>query len=316
MFFDTSNSSRDFFQLCFNPAGTTFDLRGSGSRNTSGSSIFAVDYKKEKVRDVSWNGDWTVKTSRHADRWEAEVKIPFSTIGRSNDVWGIHFGRSRKAGTPETTSSKAIGYFDQPEFYSRIILAGGRDGKTVLKNWKTGDFKFGPSESIMEFSPENTVMVKTEADGKNSREFQSVSGKADIAYDIDNTSKQLSVSVESGDKEKIFDFGFPLSLKNAVKIVQGKPLFYIGQRAAEFEAEVNVSTALQQSGRLRCSLVSDGKILGVADSELKNGTVSISVETSSLGEGFYGLRLDIVDESGNVPTGSIYDFAIIPNYIK
>jgi hypothetical protein len=320
MFFDTSNSGSNYFQLCFNASGSIFDLRGSGSRNTSsGSSIFAVDYKKEKVRDDKWNGDWIVKTSKYADRWEAEVKIPFKTIGRSNDVWGVLFGRSRKAGTAETSCSKAIGFFDQPEFFSKLLLTGGRDGKTVLKKWQIDSFKFGPESNDMVFSDCGNVTAQTvvvDQDGTNNKTMSPVtSNTTKIKYNINQKSVKLIVDVLSEANGKIFNFEFPLMMKDAVKVTSGKPLFYAGKGTAEFAVKINISDSLTKSGSVKCSLLSDNKVYSQSVEKLMSSNYKVSFETDKLSEGFYNLNFEILDASGKIQTSSIYDFAVIPNFI-
>ena len=320
MFFDTANSGSDFFQLCFNASGSIFDLKGSGSRNTSAAgSIFAVDYKKEKVRDAKWNGDWTVKTSRHADRWEAEVKIPFSAIGRSNDVWGILFGRSRKAGTSETTCSKAIGFFDQPEFFSRLVLTGGRDGKTSLKKWQFENFKFGMESVDMLFSDCGNLNIQTavsDNDGKTRKvNFPVNSNCAEIKYDINENSARLAVNVLSEHNVKVFNFEFPLLIKDAIKVISGRPLFYVGSNTAEFILNVNVSETLNKSGSIRCSLLSDTGTIAQSAERLAGSNYKVSFDTDKLEEGFYRLKFDILDETGKIQISSICDFAVIPHFI-
>ncbi|MGC8864006.1 MAG: carbohydrate binding family 9 domain-containing protein, partial [Armatimonadota bacterium] len=51
--------------------------------------------------DSSWNGDWQAATARTADRWTAEIRIPFSTLGldgrQKGRIWMCNFARNDKA---------------------------------------------------------------------------------------------------------------------------------------------------------------------------------------------------------------------------
>jgi hypothetical protein len=77
------------------------------------SLINAGIYSKEK-------NTWRVKTSKHSDRWEMEMEIPFSVIGykpEKGKVWGINFCRNQPRGEGATTWSCTYGPYAKPNFF-------------------------------------------------------------------------------------------------------------------------------------------------------------------------------------------------------
>lgn len=78
---DTYGDSRTAYLFVTNPNGARNDAMISGNGHS---------------RNYSWNGVWDVKTTRTADGWFAEFKIPFSTLrfkrGKIQN-WGINFER-------------------------------------------------------------------------------------------------------------------------------------------------------------------------------------------------------------------------------
>lgn len=52
--------------------------------------------------DITWNGDWEVKTARGKDHWTAEFRIPFRSIGVEGSakgrIWLFNFARNDRAG--------------------------------------------------------------------------------------------------------------------------------------------------------------------------------------------------------------------------
>ena len=52
----------------------------------------------ERDRDVTWNGEWEVRTTCKVYDWSAEISVPFSTLGaipQEGDEWRMNVGRSR-----------------------------------------------------------------------------------------------------------------------------------------------------------------------------------------------------------------------------
>ena len=78
---DTYNDRQTGFFFFINPLGARRDLMLSDEGRT---------YNED------WDCNWEVKTRKYADRWTAEVKIPFDQLRFKNDgnmVWGINMAR-------------------------------------------------------------------------------------------------------------------------------------------------------------------------------------------------------------------------------
>jgi hypothetical protein len=86
-FFQPNLRKDTVYQVYFSPLATIFDqmisLRGSN------------DYSGDR----RWNGTYEVKTTRTADGWDVEARIPLKQFGitaKSGDQWGLNFRRKQK----------------------------------------------------------------------------------------------------------------------------------------------------------------------------------------------------------------------------
>lgn len=80
----TFNDKRNGYLFVVNPNGARADLLISGNEQAN----------------KDWNGVWDVRTSRNADGWYAEVRIPFNSLQFKKDTgynWAINFERNIKA---------------------------------------------------------------------------------------------------------------------------------------------------------------------------------------------------------------------------
>jgi hypothetical protein len=86
VYLDTFFDKRNAYAFFANPLATQRDMRiineGLGQQSRRGG-------------DTSWDATWEVQTERLADRWTAEMAIPFSELrfDPKGDVWGINFWR-------------------------------------------------------------------------------------------------------------------------------------------------------------------------------------------------------------------------------
>lgn len=63
---------------------------------------------------------WKMATSKYADRWEAEIEIPFDVIGckpSKGETWGINFCRIQPQGDGSSSWSYTCGPFATPNFF-------------------------------------------------------------------------------------------------------------------------------------------------------------------------------------------------------
>ncbi len=87
VYLDTFFDKRNAYAFFANPLGTQRDMRiineGLGQQSRRGG-------------DTSWDATWEVQTERLADRWTAEMAIPFAELrfDPKGDVWGINFWRA------------------------------------------------------------------------------------------------------------------------------------------------------------------------------------------------------------------------------
>jgi hypothetical protein len=118
VFLNSNGLGRPYYQFCCTPAGTVLD----GLNPTPG---------------ATWNGDWEVKTALGIDRWSAEFRIPFKTIGvdaaPEGNLWFCNFCRSDFA--------LIMGDFYGAEPSERSSYGGNSDGFHDFKGFKPIWFK-------------------------------------------------------------------------------------------------------------------------------------------------------------------------------
>ena len=107
-------ASSRYFHLAVNAAGVRLDEIGSESPTT-------------------WNPRWTVRTSVHGDRWEAELSIPWAelkSMGRHQDIWEVNFNRGLpkrgQAAAEYSGWSITFAGFHEPDRFGKLVF---------LKRW-------------------------------------------------------------------------------------------------------------------------------------------------------------------------------------
>ncbi len=294
MFFNNNNDKNSFYQLCFNASGSKFDLEAYGSRNM-GQNAFMINYDRKQVRNPGWNGEWQVTTSRFADRWEAEVVIPFKTLERKNDVWGMFFGRNNRA-DKETSSSRAIGLFDQPEFYPSVAFAGLRGGGKLVK-WNPGDFYAGPDNNVMEIAGASVGGVDVRITGRDSKirtyRAQSIgNGKFALHYELIPEDREMQVLV-SGSEGVELNYVFPLNIPATLKLKAPKQVFFGDSSTAAAKVILNLSPELAKKGVVRLKLESSGKTAAVAEYRAEEENATLEIPLKGLPDGFYTLIAEL-----------------------
>lgn len=85
VFINTDGLGYPYYHLISNAAGVQYDALCTPDR----------------PMDASWNGEWQVRTKRGSDRWTAELRIPFATLGVNEPpagrVWLCNFARNDHA---------------------------------------------------------------------------------------------------------------------------------------------------------------------------------------------------------------------------
>ncbi|MGI5819567.1 MAG: carbohydrate-binding family 9-like protein [Armatimonadota bacterium] len=80
VFIAPTGSQDDYFHLAANALGATFD---------------------ERVKDTSWDGEWTVEAHRQDDRWWLRITVPWATVDAApvaGAMWSLNISRQRHAG--------------------------------------------------------------------------------------------------------------------------------------------------------------------------------------------------------------------------
>jgi hypothetical protein len=314
MFFNNTNDKAGFYQLCFNASGSQFDLKGYGSRNL-GQNTFMVNYGKKKMRDSKWDGDWQVKTSRFTDRWEAEVVIPFKTIGRDSDIWGMFFGRNNRAAN-ETTANRGIGFFDQPNLYPAVAFAGTTDGSGELVKWNFGKLYAGPASAGIDIRGLNNAEVRIEVIGKDSKErtysvdVKRVSNK--INYELLGGDRKMTVQVSVHGKT-LLKYIIPLDIPAPLKLKASRQVFFGDASNARVKVVTALSSELASKATIRLKLLSENRTVASASYKAAKGNAFLSIPLKGLPDGFYTLTAEL-EYNKKTYTREQMQLMLVPGY--
>jgi len=85
---------------------------------------FRGSYKDRKAPDdAQWyNPDWTIRTKKRADRWDALLVFPFEELGKTpspGDTWGLNLCRNRR-GTNVTLRCDPQYGFHCPDYFAQL----------------------------------------------------------------------------------------------------------------------------------------------------------------------------------------------------
>lgn len=320
IFLDTNNDEFSFYQMCLNSAGSKFDMKCAGGIHF-GANIFNARYGNEKIRDQKWNGNWIVKTSRHQDRWEAEIAIPFSTVGRESDIWGFHLGRNRRIGKRRTYSNKAIGSFHQPEKFAKLALCGSRNGKIKLKNWKRPPFYYGINTARFEFDSVDGLKCSTEITDKNGgiRKRNGIIKEdfLDARYDLNQDDKMLKFLIADKEGNCLYNFRQPFQVSKPIEILSERQIFFKGKEMgkAEFKIKLHLSAPYMNSGKISINLMKEKSFLKSFKAPLLSSQYLAQINAGDLQEGFYSLKI-IVSPKGEKELELEFPIIVIPHYIN
>ena len=100
------------YQFLTNAIGTTYD--GQLKQAQAG----------DPYRSAPWNGDWSVKTFKNKDSWEAVFTIPWKNFGKDpkQAKFYLNFSRERKADKANTQWNCYQGRFQEVDKYGRLDL--------------------------------------------------------------------------------------------------------------------------------------------------------------------------------------------------
>ena len=119
VFLDTKHDHKTYFHIVVNAAGAIYDEMNKP--NTP----------------KSWDGEWSVQTSKEADGWTAIITVPFKSLGISmpsdGTVWGMNFAR-HETRLLETSCWTDVGSsFHSPERFGEIVFGGAASARAGLE---------------------------------------------------------------------------------------------------------------------------------------------------------------------------------------
>jgi len=98
-----------YFHFALNAIGTQYDERGS-------------------LNPAGWNGEWRSAVSKAADRWSAEVAIPFATLNHRLpallEAWGVNLAREERPHRELSEISHTAGSFHDRERFADLVCGG------------------------------------------------------------------------------------------------------------------------------------------------------------------------------------------------
>ncbi len=112
--------SQQYFHLIFNTIGTKYEQRGTWS-------------------PADWNPEWKVSVRVKPEYWEAEVAIPFSSLGvaepKDMDVWQIQIARSSydKNTVEYSTLFPSKGVYRNQEYFGSLVFVTDSKRKGILR---------------------------------------------------------------------------------------------------------------------------------------------------------------------------------------
>ncbi len=319
LFLDTANDEFNFFQLAFNVDGTRFDMRCAGDNN-AGANVFGANYAKQKVRDVKWNGEWSVKTSRQADRWEAEVVLPFKTFGRESDLWGINLCRNRKAAEPETSAWRAFGSFHQPQKFGKLLLTGARGGKSTITQVSLPLTRFGLSTAELRLSGGQGLQARTEVTSKSgpARRFDGTAvteGVARLPYNLDESATALTYLIEENGAVR-HCIRMPAEVPSPIGVMRGQKVLSTAMPRGVFQMAIQLSEQEQTQRRFQVTLSGpDGKVIDQAELPLSGAACSVSLNLDKFPQGTYAMTLALTGPKGSTPIERREAVVLVPPFL-
>jgi len=127
---DTYRDRQNGFVFGTTPAGIEYDGQVTEEGTSGSASGERQQVSSGGGLNLNWDGNWEVVTTRDAEGWYAEFRIPFSTLryrGGEEQVWGLNFARHIGRKNEQAFWSPIPRQFD---FY-RLTLAGTVEGLEV-----------------------------------------------------------------------------------------------------------------------------------------------------------------------------------------
>ena len=130
---DTYRDRQNGFIFTTNPAGIEYDAQVV--KEGEGGGVFTQGQNRQQAGamgglNVNWDGSWEVATSRDAEGWYAEMRIPFTTLrygSQPEQTWGMNLVRRIRRRNEESFWSPVPRQFN----LMRLSQAGDLQGMRV-----------------------------------------------------------------------------------------------------------------------------------------------------------------------------------------
>lgn len=320
IFLDTSHDHFNFYQLAFNAAGVQFDMKCAGA-NDFGQSVYGAAYDRKKIRDQAWTGDWQVKTSRHADRWEAEVRIPFAVFGRASDLWGIHVGRNRHAGPKQTTANRAIGMFHQPARFTHLLLTGSRISQQRIASLDIPSPYWGRSQAVIRWTGSDRVTSSTAviAHDGSSTTFagNSDSHSTTLAYTLDASAGMVQWQLRNSGGQTAWQIQLPVDVPEAIELRNGRWVRFVGENALRFDLAIKLAQQKRDALKLHVAVLdAQGKVLSEAVQPASQENYHATLNLTQYPPQLYRLAISLVDEQGKAVLAAEQPVMVVPHFTQ
>jgi hypothetical protein len=141
-----------YYQLVTNCIGTRFDMK-----------LFEQDGRRGK--DINWNPDTTIATSREPGRWIAEMSIPWADLGgvpESGSRWRVNFCRDADAASRLSSWSYTGGNFHTTSNFGEMLFRGDDRAMrlTELSGWTEGRLRARLDLAGRAFDPPVTATAR------------------------------------------------------------------------------------------------------------------------------------------------------------
>lgn len=299
VFLDVAHDRFHFLQLAFNPLGAQWD--GAGD---------AAGWLPD------WDGLWTVKTSRGADFWSAEVAIPFATLGlsaASGPVWGFNVCRERPADGELSCWSQTGSRFGVPSAFGEIEVGADLEPfafELIVTDWGQGALGSNSLRATISnagaAARELTLTATVTAPDGASRTSRTTlaalapgaTADAALTYEVAHEGRQsllLSVRERSGDR-LVAAVGSSIAVAPLADVSVFKS-FYRGDVTLSYR--LNIPEVAAARHRLRVDLRAVGQARALATRTL-TPTLSgeVRFDTGALPAGQYELHATLLGPEG------------------
>jgi hypothetical protein len=319
LFLDTNNDEFNFFHVAFNAAGTRFDQRGAGDNN-AGANVFGANYAKQKVRDTDWNGEWTVGTSRHDDRWEAELVLPFRTFGRASDLWGLNVCRNRKAAEAETSAWRAYGFFQQPNKFGKLLLSGPRNGHSTITQINLPLNRFGSNIAEIGLSDDRGSAGHAEVLNTAGQAQRFDGGAAEggirLPYVLEESAAAITYVVEENGAVS-HRLRMPVAVPSPLGLVRAQKVLSTDAPRGTLQWALRISEQERTARRFRATLIGPGgKAVDQVEAALGGDSCTLALDLGTCPQGLYNLTLELIGPPGEASIQQREAVVLVPPFIS